>query len=99
MKCNTRILFRFPETTTPEELEVDCKAAVIYGDHVVVADRFYDNESKRNAYFAAVYSGKVGQMDIESCVSLTKVSEESFPDAGHALEWGFNLANLLSVCV
>lgn len=90
----------FPTETTLENLQTrfsgSYEAAIRYGNYAVAAAYAWDNDSRDMICIAAVYAFTTGDRSIEAPLALRKESEISFPDAGHALEWGFNLAKLLT---
>lgn len=90
----------FPAESTLENLQIrfsgSYEAVVPYGSHVVAASYVWDATARDSICVGAVYAYATEDHSIEGPVKFIKESEISFPDEGHALEWGFNLAKLLN---
>lgn len=94
-----KIIDTFPVETTLENLQVrfsgSYEAAFQYGGHAVVAAYTWDYEARDMICVGAVYAYTSEGRNIDDALRFIKESEISFPDVGHALEWGINLAKLL----
>ena len=95
-----KIHFKHPDDPTIEKLNLwfssSYEAVVPYGNYVVCVTWPWDFETREEVCVGAVFAFTTEDHSIEAPLSLRKVSEISFPDTGHALEWGFNLAKLLT---
>lgn len=84
--------FRLPNPSTPEDLECRWSKTLMFSDRVLVAGYFYNGLNK-NCYFAAVYEFLGDDTSCEGTVGLREVSDVSFEDAGHAIEWAIINSN------
>ena len=81
--------YRLPETTTPEELACSWNCTVNFGTRVLVAGYFYSYNEP--CFFGAVYEHIDSNLSCEGGIKLIAVSEKSFEDNGHALQWGMTM--------
>ncbi len=77
--------YRLPQTSTPENLEMNFSTVLTFGDRVLVAWYFYSPDHKN--YAAAVYRFTADDHSIEGEVELVEVAAEQFIDNGHAIAW------------
>ena len=82
--------YRLPTTTTPENLEMrfshmDGKT-LNFGNYLLVSG-YYFSGMNANSYFGAVYAFADSNHNCESEIRLIRISEDRFPDDGHAIAW------------
>lgn len=78
--------YRLPEATTPEMLACDWSCTLNYGDKVLLAGYYYGGRNA-DCYFGAVYAFTTDVHTCEGEIRLAAVSDEMFPDNGHAIAW------------
>ncbi len=77
--------YRLPMSSTPENLEMNWRKILTFGNKVILAGYFYSY--KEPCYFGATYEFTGSDHTCEGKVRLTAVSEERFDDDGHAIAW------------
>ena len=78
--------YRLPNPTTPEDLECRWSKLLTFGDKVVIAGYFY-NEQNKPCYFGATYEFLDDDHTCEGTIGLRAASEVEFGDDGHAIAW------------
>lgn len=83
--------YRFRNTTTLEDLgsqmDVCYDTLMKLGDKVAFAPMNYKGESLAAIYEFIETPEETGLGDIECRLNLIGISEESFKDGGHAMQW------------
>lgn len=80
---------RLPEESTPEMLEVNWSCVLTFGSRVLLAGYFAQGFGKPS-FFGAVYEFTTKDHSIEGEIKLVAISDEYFPDNGHAIAWAMN---------
>jgi hypothetical protein len=84
MKTTTNT-YRLPQTTTPEELEMNGIRILNFGDQVLLAGHCFSKG--KDYWYGAAYTFTTKNHTCEGEVRLTAVSDKLFEDDGHAIEW------------
>ena len=78
--------YRLPNPTTPEDLSCRWYKVLTFGDRLVVAGDYYNDQNKPR-YFGAVYEFLEDDHSYEGTIGLRDASETGFEDDGHAIAW------------
>ena len=81
--------YRLPQTSTPENLACSWSCTLNFGNKVLLAGYYYSGRGQ-NSYYGAVYEFTTDDHSCEGEIKLTVVSDEMFPDNGHALQWAMS---------
>ncbi len=78
--------YRLPFTTTPEDLSCRWNTVLNYGDKILLAGYYYSGRNADN-YYGAIYEYTTDDHSCEGEIRLAAISDEMFPDNGHAIAW------------
>ena len=83
--------YRLPLKSTPEDLERDWETVLRYGNRILLAGHWYNQNGK--SWIAAVYEFlDDNETSAEDFIGIREVSAERFTDNGHAIAWAIQNA-------
>lgn len=86
--------YRYRRVTTQEHLEMQVSAGdglvCKYGDHVLMADRYWDAGFIAGVYEFVETPEETGLSECECRLNFIERSEGFFEDGGHAIEWAIS---------
>ncbi len=82
--------YRLPKRAIAEEFECRWPFTMNYGDKLITCGSYYTGTGAD--YYGAVYSFTTEDHTCEGEIMLEEISEETFIDRGHALEWAIKEA-------
>ena len=80
--------YRLPNPTTSEELETRWSKVLNFGDRVLLAGHYYQHN--KPCFYGAVYEHLDDDLSCEGAIGLREVSDLSFTDEGHAIQWALS---------
>lgn len=82
--------YRLPNPTCKEDLEVNWRKVLDFGDRVILAGYHYNGN--RPGWYGAVYEYLTDDTTCEGAIGLRAVSDLEFEDDGHAMAWAMQNA-------
>ena len=83
MKTTTHT-YRLPQTTTPDQLEMNGSHILHCGNKVLLAGHYFSKG--KDYWYGAAYTFTTKDHTCEGEIRLTAVSNKLFEDDGHAIE-------------
>lgn len=83
--------YRLPLKSTPEDLGCDWETVLRYGDRILLAGHWYNQDGK--SWIAAVYEFMDDDAtEDDDFIAVREISSERFTDNGHAIFWAIQNA-------